>query len=166
MGNKSNIGIIALIIFAVAAYFGFDKTNKPEQNQSKSGYVQTDTSKQDARDQSSNQQGLERIQQAYEKQQRDVPVQAEGIVKAVLKDDNEGSRHQKFILKLENGLTVLVAHNIDLAPKIENLHKGDQVQFKGDYEYSNQGGVIHWTHRDPRGHHADGWLKHDGKTYQ
>ena len=87
-------------------------------------------------------------------------------MKAVLRDDNEGSRHQKFILSLDNGLTILVAHNIDLAPKIENLRKGDMVEFFGEYEYSAQGGVIHWTHRDPNHRHEDGWLKHNGKIYQ
>jgi hypothetical protein len=50
-------------------------------------------------------------------------------VKAILRDDNEGSRHQKFILSLDNGLTVLVAHNIDLAPRIDHLRKGDRVEF-------------------------------------
>ena len=48
---------------------------------------------------------------------------------ALLKDDNEGSRHQKFILELSTGQTVLVAHNIDLAPRIQNIQKGDQVVF-------------------------------------
>ena len=48
---------------------------------------------------------------------------------ALLKDDNEGSRHQKFILELSTGQTVLVAHNIDLAPRIQNIQKGDQVEF-------------------------------------
>lgn len=56
-------------------------------------------------------------------------MQSEGRVKAILRDDNEGSRHQKFILSLNNGLTILVAHNIDLSPRIENLKKGDVVEF-------------------------------------
>ena len=59
-----------------------------------------------------------------------------------------------------------MAHNIDLSPRIENLKKGDVVEFFGEYEYSPQGGVMHWTHHDPRGHHTDGWLKHQGKTYK
>lgn len=85
---------------------------------------------------------------------------------AILKDDNEGSRHQKFILELNNGHTVLVAHNIDLAPRIPNIQKGDMVEFFGEYEYSEKGGVIHWTHHNPGRKHIDGWLKYQGRTYQ
>lgn len=65
-------------------------------------------------------------------------VRASGQVVAVLADDNEGSRHQKFILKLSNGQTVLVAHNVDLAPRIANIAKGDTVEFFGEYEYSDK----------------------------
>lgn len=71
-----------------------------------------------------------------------------------------------MILKLENGLTVLVAHNIDLAPRVEGLRKGEIVEFYGEYEYSPKGGVIHWTHHDPQAKHVDGWLKYQGKSYQ
>ena len=115
---------------------------------------------------SQNRHGLEVIRQSYDRKISNVQVQSAGRVKAILRDDNEGSRHQKFILSLDNGLTILVAHNIDLAPRVENLGKGDVVEFFGEYEYSQQGGVIHWTHHDPRGRHTDGWLKHQGKTYK
>lgn len=67
-----------------------------------------------------------------------VQVQGSGRVKAILKEDNDGSRHQKFILILKNGLSILVAHNIDLAPKIEDLRKGDIVEFNGEYEYNEK----------------------------
>ena len=108
----------------------------------------------------------QKIMQAYQQQISNIQVQSKGEVKAILADDNDGSRHQKMILKLENGLTVLVAHNIDLAPRVEGLRKGEIVEFYGEYEYSPKGGVIHWTHHDPQGKHVDGWLKYQGKSYQ
>ncbi|ENM5816328.1 DUF3465 domain-containing protein [Vibrio mimicus] len=106
------------------------------------------------------------LQQAYQSQQRDLQVQGFGQVVKVLPDDNDGSRHQKFILKLNSGQTLLVAHNIDLASRIPNLKIGDSVEFYGEYEWNKKGGVLHWTHKDPQNRHAHGWLKHNGQVYE
>ncbi|EPZ5839237.1 DUF3465 domain-containing protein, partial [Vibrio cholerae] len=78
------------------------------------------------------------LQQAYQSQQSDLQVQGLGQVSKVLPDDNDGSRHQKFILKLNSGQTLLVAHNIDLAPRIPNLKVGDSVEFYGEYEWNKK----------------------------
>ena len=106
------------------------------------------------------------LQQAFENQESDIQVKGAGTVLKTLPDDNQGTRHQRFILKLSSGQTLLVAHNIDLADKIKGLKKGDKVGFYGEYEWSEQGGVLHWTHHDPAGRHTDGWLEHDGRIYQ
>lgn len=106
------------------------------------------------------------IDKAYANKQSNIQVQGVGKVIKVLSDDNKGSRHQRFILKLSSNSTILIAHNIDLAPRIENLKIDDSIEFYGEYEWNKQGGVIHWTHHDPRGKHKDGWLKHNGKIYQ
>ncbi|EOC1805674.1 DUF3465 domain-containing protein [Vibrio cholerae] len=106
------------------------------------------------------------LQQAYQSQQSDLQVQGFGQVAKVLPDDNDGSRHQKFILKLNSGQTLLVAHNIDLAPRIPNLKVGDSVEFYGEYEWNKKGGILHWTHKDPQNRHAHGWLKHNGQVYE
>ncbi|MFO4748341.1 DUF3465 domain-containing protein [Vibrio cholerae] len=106
------------------------------------------------------------LQQAYQSQQSDLQVQGFGQVVKVLPDDNDGLRHQKFILKLNSGQTLLVAHNIDLAPRIPNLKIGDSVEFYGEYEWNKKGGVLHWTHKDPQNRHAHGWLKHNGQVYE
>ncbi|MDV2344490.1 DUF3465 domain-containing protein [Vibrio cholerae] len=106
------------------------------------------------------------LQRAYQSQQSDLQVQGFGQVVKVLPDDNDGSRHQKFILKLNSGQTLLVAHNIDLAPRIPNLKVGDSVEFYGEYEWNKKGGVLHWTHKDPQNRHAHGWLKHNGQVYE
>lgn len=106
------------------------------------------------------------IDKAYHEKRSDVQVQGSGKVIKILSDDNKGSRHQRFILKLPSNLSILVAHNIDLAPRINDLKTGDIVEFYGEYEWNNKGGVIHWTHHDPRKKHKDGWLKHKGKIYE
>lgn len=90
----------------------------------------------------------------------------QGTVTRLLPDDTNGSRHQRFIVRLDSGQTILVAHNIDLAGRIDTLRTGDVVDFYGEYEWSPKGGVVHWTHRDPQGHHPAGWIKHKGQTYQ
>jgi hypothetical protein len=106
-----------------------------------------------------------RIAEAYANQLSDLQVQASGTVVKVLPDDNDGSRHQRFIVKLNSGQTLLIAHNIDLAPRLENLSAGDQVEFNGEYEWNQKGGVVHWTHKDPRGNHVAGWLIYNGRQY-
>jgi hypothetical protein len=106
------------------------------------------------------------IARAFENRQSDVQVKGSGTVQRILRDDNSGSRHQNFILRLDSGQTLLVSHNIDLAPRIQSLNAGDNIEFYGEYEWNANGGVVHWTHHDPGGRHVDGWLKHEGKTYQ
>lgn len=106
------------------------------------------------------------IVRAFSRHESNVQVAGHGVVTKLLPDDNKGSRHQKFLLTLSSGHRLLVAHNIDLAPRINNLQEGDAVQFYGEYEWNEKGGVVHWTHRDPRGSHVDGWLQHQGQKYQ
>ncbi|MDO8938072.1 MAG: DUF3465 domain-containing protein [Methylicorpusculum sp.] len=106
------------------------------------------------------------LESAFSNRQSNIQVQGEGLVTRLLPDDLKGSRHQRFILQINDHQTLLIAHNIDLAPKIHDLKEGDTVAFYGEYEWNSKGGVLHWTHHDPRGGHIAGWLKHQGQTYQ
>ena len=106
------------------------------------------------------------IARLFEQQQSDVAVQGTGSIVKELADDNNGSRHQRILLKLPDGLSILIAHNIDLAPRVDNIQAGDSIEFKGEYAWNAKGGVVHWTHHDPDGRHPDGWLKHQNRTYQ
>ena len=106
------------------------------------------------------------VDRAFASHAHNVQVEGQGVVAKVLRDDDEGSRHQKFLLRLPSGLVILIAHNIDLAPRLEGLRAGDAVEFNGDYEWNEKGGVVHWTHRDSSGRHVAGWLKYNGQTYQ
>jgi hypothetical protein len=103
---------------------------------------------------------------AISRQSSGVQVNGSGKVIRILSDDNDGSRHQRFILRLSSGQTLLIAHNIDLAPRVKPLKKGDRIEFYGEYAWNSRGGVIHWTHHDPADRHPSGWLKRKGKTFK
>ena len=106
------------------------------------------------------------VEQAIAQRRSDVQVTAGGSVKKVLADDNQGSRHQRFLVELPSGHTLLVAHNIDLADRVADLQPGEPIELHGVYVWNERGGVMHWTHRDPSGRHAAGWIKYKGRVYQ
>jgi len=106
------------------------------------------------------------IAEAFANHQSGVTVSDTGVVTRGLPDDNDGGRHQRFIIRLDSGQTLLIAHNIDIAPRVTRLQVGDTIEFSGQYEWNAQGGVVHWTHHDPSGQHPAGWLRRSGTTYQ
>ena len=148
--------LILAIIAAVAIYFGLGQTGALRQV--------TDAFTTQTPAVSVGQ--VDELSAAFAAQKRGIQVTGEGMVTKLLADDTEGSRHQRFILTLSSGQTLLVAHNIDLAPRLASLKTGDSVAFNGVFEWNAKGGVVHWTHRDPSGRHQAGWLKHAGQTYQ
>jgi hypothetical protein len=92
-------------------------------------------------------------------------IEGSGIVRRLLSDDHDGSRHQRFVVDLRNGQTVLIAHNLELAERIP-LGIGDRVQFRGMYEWNDLGGLVHWTHRDPLGIEDGGFVKYRAGLYR
>jgi ABC-type glycerol-3-phosphate transport system substrate-binding protein len=106
------------------------------------------------------------LARAFADRATDLQVEGSGTVARILADDMDGDRHQRFVVRLASGQTLLVAHNIDLAPRVEDLRRGDTVAFRGVYEWNLEGGAIHWTHIDPDAKHAAGWLRHGGRTYR
>lgn len=142
--NTTRTGIIILLIllFTVISYFNKRDTRSPAQESA----VQ--------------------IQHAFVNKESEVQVRGSGFIVNVLQDDLKGARHQRFIVQVAQGNTILIAHNIDLAPRIDTIKKGEKISFYGVYEWNTKGGVVHWTHHDPKRRHIDGWLKYHGKIYQ
>ncbi|PSJ15872.1 hypothetical protein C7H79_16655 [Nitrosomonas supralitoralis] len=110
--------------------------------------------------------GDELLEKLFADGQSNVQVYGTGTVISILSDDLDGSRHQRFIIELESKQTLLISHNIDLSPRIDALSLNDQIEFLGEYEWNEKGGVIHWTHHDPEGIHVDGWILHNNVIYQ
>lgn len=105
------------------------------------------------------------VETAYAEQRSKVWVEVQGSILRLLADDHEGDRHQRFILELDSGHTVMVAHNIDLAKRVP-LRKNDKIRLSGRYEWNDRGGVIHWTHHDPENRRKGGWIEFNGTVYK
>ena len=105
------------------------------------------------------------IEDAYATQKSDIQVSGSGVVTKLLTDDNNGSPHQRFLVKINAEQTLLFAHNLDLSSHIP-LQVGEEISFSGEYVYNPKGGIVHWTHRDPKSQHMAGWVLAHGKKYQ
>ena len=143
---------LALVMLTVAAAWLFEKYDVVKYLPNESG--------------SSMQVEGSALSHAIANKQSDVQVRSSGTIVKVLTDDTKGSQHQRFLVKLEGGHTILIAHNIDLAPRVPSPQEGQTIGFYGEFEWNDKGGVVHWTHHDPRGKHASGWLKYHGKIYE
>lgn len=162
--------VVAVVVVLVAGYFGIDLTetggepttsnptqpNQPQHAAAGDGQTLSITE---------SQRGL--VELARQQRSGEM-VELRARVVKLLEDDNDGARHQRFLLAidLEPSPTdsVLVAHNIDLAPRVP-LSTGDVIRLYGQYEFNDRGGVLHWTHHDPGGRHAEGWIEHEGVLY-
>jgi len=78
------------------------------------------------------------IGRAFASGASDVQVEGEGKVIRVLADDLDYSRHQRFIVQLASGQTLLITHNINIAPRIDGLEVGDSVRFNGEYVWNEK----------------------------
>lgn len=97
-----------------------------------------------------------------------VEVIGHGTVLAVLGSrDGPSGEHEGFLLKLDQecDLMLRVETNIDITGPVP-LQTGETVTVKGQFEDDASGGVIHWTHHDPRGRHVGGYVEAGGKLYQ
>lgn len=109
--------------------------------------------------------GTERIARAFSERESGFMVTVEAEVEKLLSDDRDGSRHQRFLIRLDDGRRLLVAHNIDLAERVP-VEPGDPIRLRGQYEWNDRGGVLHWTHHDPNASgddHPGGWIEVAGR---
>jgi hypothetical protein len=107
------------------------------------------------------------VLEAFQQKKSRLFLETQGTVIRLLADDQQGSRHQKFLIKTNEGPTLLISHNIDLAERVP-LKQGTAVRIRGEYIWNTKGGLMHWTHRDPTGRHEGGWIKilGSGRLYQ
>jgi hypothetical protein len=103
-------------------------------------------------------------QRPYDRRNSGEWIEGVGIVNRLLADDNDGSRHQRFVIDMRNGQTLLIAHNIGVAERLQ-VGMGDKIKFRGVYEWNDLGGLVHWTHHDPMGFEEGGYIEYRRKRY-
>lgn len=86
------------------------------------------------------------------------------VVTQILPDDTSGLQHQKWMVRLSNGKLLQAVYNSDMCPRVP-VKVGDVVAMGGMFIWTNQGGLIHWLHHDPRGNRPDGYVMLNGKFY-
>lgn len=69
--------------------------------------------------------------------------------------------HEGFIVAV-NARTYRIEDNTGITGPIP-LQRGDVLSVLGQFECDDD--VIHWTHRELRGHHPSGYIKVNGKLY-
>ena len=172
--NKNKIIVLLIALVAVFAYNKMqNKQPLQSQNQQKIETVQKQNNAGgENADTAQQQTGLGKqsaeavLKQAFENEQSDIQLRARARY----------GKHSRMTTKARaiNALSWSSPavrrfwwHTISTLPiRLRVWKKGDKVAFYGEYEWSEQGGVIHWTHHDPSARHTDGWLKHDGRLYQ
>ena len=139
---------ISIIVVLITAYFANNYVQETNDNFKSNTKQQTYKS--------------DKLEELIRTRQSNKIITINAKVINVLSDDNQGDRHQRMILKVGKN-TLLLAHNIDLAPRVP-VKKGDTLQVKGEYEWNEKGGVIHWTHKSTN-KHANGWIIFNNKKY-
>lgn len=104
---------------------------------------------------------------AYKKRLSEIHLIVEGRVVKILEDDLQGRHHQRFIIRTDEGQTLLITHNIDIALRVA-VEVGTKVRVRGEYLWNLQGGIIHKTHQDQKNQTSGGWIEvmTTGKRYE
>lgn len=95
--------------------------------------------------------------EAFEKHLDRVTLTTKGKIVELLEDDNEDTPHQRFVLSLPSGQTLLILNNLDRAYRLP-VEVGQNVEVRGQYRWNRHGGLVHETHHDDRSTHEDGWI--------
>ena len=107
-----------------------------------------------------------RLVAAFEDGRTGVWVSGHGTIAQVLADESGiGFPRQRFNVRINDGLTVLVMHTMTESGRVP-AQRDDVIAFQGRYDFSASGGTISVTHHDPAQPGGGGWIRHDGEVYK
>jgi len=78
---------------------------------------------------------------------------------------NTHARHEAFDCRTDDGASVEIVDNVDLAPPVP-VTIGDRISVRGELVGDpGREPVVHWTHHAPSGNHPGGWIDFNGRRY-
>ena len=104
------------------------------------------------------------VERAYLNKQSGLMVDVSGQVVRILLDDKYDVQNQKFVMRMQNGQSLLVIHNINFGDPIP-ITINQEVKVRGEYSWTERGGLINWTGRDYSIERRHGWIEHQGHKY-
>ncbi|HVA37802.1 MAG TPA: DUF3465 domain-containing protein [Candidatus Dormibacteraeota bacterium] len=113
-------------------------------------------------------QGDRQLRLAVDQHHRPAEVTFSGTVASepvYFHSTRSGLTHEAFDVRTPSGLRAQVVENVDVGPRVP-VHRGDAVTVRGEYvRDAGATHVVHWTHHDPSGRHAGGFIEAGGRRY-
>jgi hypothetical protein len=109
--------------------------------------------------------GFAVIEQAFHEQRSDFMIEVSGTVVRVLTSNQNRPQTQEFVIRLENGQSLLVVHDKRASGGVP-VSVDDRVTVRGEYKWSETGGRVQNTQHDPSVKRRHGFVEHKGKRYQ
>ena len=109
--------------------------------------------------------GFATVQDAYRYRQTGIMAEVTGSVTRILRFDKDAPHLQQFVIRMQNGQSVMVVHNRDSGGEVP-LAIGDEVLVRGEYVWGETGGTIRNTERDYSTQRRHGWIVHKGERYR
>ncbi|TAM61588.1 DUF3465 domain-containing protein [bacterium] len=79
--------------------------------------------------------------------------------------NRSGMTHEMFDVDTSSGLRTQVVENVDVGPRVP-VYRGEDVTVRGEYvRDAGSTHVVHFTHHDPSGRHANGFIEAGGRRY-
>ena len=109
--------------------------------------------------------GVHVVEQAFYAKQSDLMVEVGGEVVRTIRPSEGSEGHQEFQLRLPNGQLILVLHEHRSGDPVPVTER-DRVTVRGNYQWTELGGIIRGTHRDSSMKRQHGWIELEGERYQ
>lgn len=108
--------------------------------------------------------GFKVLADAYLNNESGMVAEVQGRITRLIMDQADGAREQKFVILGVSGQSLLVTHDLSRSERIP-VAVGDTVMVRGEYVWTEPGGMLEWTTRDIGSGDRHGWVEHKGKRY-